>query len=84
MVALFGIAASWLDRCPPDSNADLRARADAARAQVSERTLASDPDAVDDTLALVTDMEAAAEKCGAPDEDQAALQLVLKERRSAS
>jgi predicted Zn-dependent protease len=79
----FRIAAAWFDRCPPGANAELRARLAPATARANERDLLRDPDLADATLALAGDLAAAATRCSTPNEDEAALELVLKPRRPA-
>lgn len=77
------IAAAWLDRCPPDANAELRARLASASAKANERDLLRDPDLADTALALAADVVAAASRCSSPnEEEETALALVLKPRRS--
>ena len=84
VVAALHIAGMSIDRCPADALPDLRARVAAAGPKTTERELAHDPDAVDDTISLVTDIEAATGACASGDTDDAALRLVLKQRRPAS
>jgi tetratricopeptide (TPR) repeat protein len=77
----FRIAAAWLARCPPDANAELTARVASASARVNERDLVRDPDLADATLSLARDVVAAAGRCALPNEEEAALALVLNSRR---
>jgi tetratricopeptide (TPR) repeat protein len=84
VAAAFHLAAASLDRCPADELPDLRARVSAASSKATERVLAHDPEKVDQTLSLVSEIEAATAGCGAAGTDDAALQLVLKQRRSPS
>jgi tetratricopeptide (TPR) repeat protein len=84
VVGAFEVARASLDRCPADALPELRARVRAAAPNTTERVLAHDPDAVDDTLSLVTDIESATAACGPGGNDDAALRLVLKQRRSSS
>ncbi len=79
----FHIAQQSLDRCPADALADLRTRVAAAEPKTTERALARDPDAVDETISLLTDIEAATIACEPGGNDDAALRLVLKQRRSS-
>ncbi len=79
----FGMAAAWLDRCPPDANPALQARLASASGKATERDLLRDPDLADATLALAADVAAAAGRCATPNEEEAALDLVLKPHRSA-
>ena len=78
----FRIATAWLDRCPPDANADVKARLASTSAKANERDLVRDPDLADATLALAADVAAAAGRCAFPNEEEAALDLVLKPHRS--
>jgi tetratricopeptide (TPR) repeat protein len=86
IVAAVQTARASLDRCPSDALPDLRGRLEAALPTTTEPVLARDPDAVDDALALVTDIEAATAVCGAANatDDDAALRLVLKQHRASS
>jgi tetratricopeptide (TPR) repeat protein len=84
VVRAFDVAREALARCPPEALADLRSEVDAFAPTVVERSLARDPDAVDDTLAIVTRVEAAIDACGPPGDDARALQLVFRQRRPAS
>ncbi len=78
----FRIATAWLDRCPPESNADLRASLASASSKANERDLLRDPDLADATLMLTGEAAAAAGRCSPANEDETALDLVLKPRRS--
>ncbi len=83
VVDAFRIAQVSLDQCPADALPDLRARVTAAEPKTTESILAHDADAVDETIALVTDIEAATGGCAPGGIDDAALRLVLKQRRSS-
>jgi predicted Zn-dependent protease len=85
VVRVFGVAREALRRCPPGTQADLQSRVDALQPKITERTLARDPDLVDAALALVTTIEQTTSAiCGPPRGDALALQLVLRQRRTAS
>jgi predicted Zn-dependent protease len=79
----FRIASAWLDRCPPDAHADLKAKLATTSSVPRERDLLRDPDKVDATLTLAADVVAAAATCADPTAEEAALDLVLKPHRSA-
>jgi tetratricopeptide (TPR) repeat protein len=83
VIEAFHIAQQSLDRCPADALPDLRARVAAAEPKTTERVLAQDPDAVDETISLLTDIEGATIACGPGGNDDAALRLVLKQRRAS-
>jgi tetratricopeptide (TPR) repeat protein len=85
VVRAYEVAADAVAACPQASLADVKAAMEQAKPHVTLRTLARDPDAIDDTLALVTRAETAMEAaCGPAQGDALALQLIFRQRRSAS
>jgi tetratricopeptide (TPR) repeat protein len=80
-VRAFAIGSAALDRCPAEPLGDLRERRDRMVRQVTERTLARDPDAVDDTLAFAASaIDAVRTACGEGGPDERALKLVFQRR----
>jgi tetratricopeptide (TPR) repeat protein len=85
VVRAYAVARGELAQCPAGSQEGLQSQMDALQPKVAERTLARDPDLVDQAMALVTTVESAtAAACGPPQGDAQALQLVLRQPRSAS
>ena len=85
VVRVFGAAQQALARCPAGSHGDLQSQMDALEPKMTERTLAGDPDLVDEAIALVTTVDGVTSAaCGTPTGDPLALQLVLRQRRAAS
>jgi len=80
-VRAFEIASAAVGRCETDALGALRDRRDRLAPRVTERTLAGDPDTVDDTLAFVAGaLDAAHADCGAGSPDERALQLAFQRR----
>jgi tetratricopeptide (TPR) repeat protein len=84
VVGAFGVAASSLDNCPAASSPDLQNRVAQAKPRITERVLLHDADAVDDAIALLAEVESATAACSPAGPDDAALRLVLKQRRASS
>lgn len=83
-VRSFEIAAGALDRCPSDAVGAWRAHRERLARQVNARSLAADPDLVDETLAFAAGtIDAVRTACGEGDADERALDLVFH-RRSGS
>jgi tetratricopeptide (TPR) repeat protein len=80
-VRAFEVASAALDRCPAEPLVAMRERRDRMARQVSERMLARDPDAVDDTLAFTASaLDAVRTACGEGSADERALALVFQRR----
>lgn len=80
-VRAFEIAADAAGACNAPALEPLRPALAERAPKVTERKLAADPDAVDDTMALVTRVEDAVSAACAPvDANEAALRLVLRRR----
>jgi tetratricopeptide (TPR) repeat protein len=72
-----------LGRCQADTLDEQRRQMEDLRRGMTERSLARDPDAVDEALAVLASVEhAVAAACGVADQDQRALALVFKAGRS--
>lgn len=85
IVRAFAIADAALERCPGDALAPQRIDRDALKPSIDEHELARDPDAVDATLAFAASaITAVRAACGPGGPDEAALALVLQQRRPAS
>ncbi len=81
IVRAFEVASAALDRCDADALADLRDERDRLARRVTERALARDPDAADETMAFAgTALEAVRTACGEGGPDERALALVLQRR----
>ena len=79
----YDIAADALDRCSAGELDGLRDAMRADQSSMTERKLAADPDAVDHITMLVGQVEdAVGQRCGPGSADDAALHLILAERRS--
>jgi tetratricopeptide (TPR) repeat protein len=80
-VRAFEIASAALDRCSSAELGPMRERRDRIARQATERALARDPDAVDDTLAFASDAIGAVNTaCGPGSGDESALALVFQRR----
>jgi tetratricopeptide (TPR) repeat protein len=83
-VRAFEIASAALDRCSAEPLVAIRERRDRLSRQVAERTLARDPDAVDDTLAFAASaLDAVRTACGEGSADARALALVFQRRQTS-